>query len=186
LSKLKNPADKKRAAYDRDHRTAMEAPHAFRKNWRKKKARINRVRRRAADRVVNGVLKGDDTERAVVPTRVRGEHLHKDGVSSLREAVANRDDRRRTSFLPTYVGYHYHAESDPKQFRRFLAALIRGRSALAAQRAEHLSMLLDARLPNNSPVKSDRKWLRRFFQDNPEWERRVRLWITRLRAARHG
>ncbi len=42
MSKIRTPVEKKRAAYARDHRTAMEAPHAFRKNWRKKKAGINR------------------------------------------------------------------------------------------------------------------------------------------------
>jgi hypothetical protein len=184
LSKLKNPADKKRAAYDLDHRTAMEAPHAFRKNWRKKKARINRVRRRAADRVVKGVLNGADVETVVVPTRVRGEHLHKMGVTSLRRAVARRDVHRRTGFLPRYLGDRYDAELHLPPFRRFLAALVRGRSALAAQRAEYLSILLDAPLRNHSPVQYERTWLRRFFRDDPEWERRVRLWITRLRAAR--
>ena len=103
MSRFKTPPEKKRAAYDHDHRTAMEAPHAFRKNWPRKKARINRGRRRAANRVVESVVKGADAEAVVVPKRRRGEHIHKSGVGSLKEAVGYKLKRLRNEFLPHYA-----------------------------------------------------------------------------------
>jgi hypothetical protein len=95
MSKIKAPPDKKRLAYDRDSRTEMEAPHAFRKNWPKKKAGISRTRRRVADRTVRAVVKGADADQLLVPKRLRVEHLHKTGVGPLRTSVARQNERRR-------------------------------------------------------------------------------------------
>ncbi len=88
MSKTKTAPEKKRAAYDHDHRTYMEAPHAFRKNWPKKKARLNRGRRRTADQAIQAIIKGADPDAVVVPHRKRGEHLSKSGVVRLGEFVA--------------------------------------------------------------------------------------------------
>ena len=177
MSRLKSPPEKKRAEYDRDHRTAMDAPHAFRKNWPKKKARRARVYRRVADSKVQAVLKGRDSEELVIPSRVRGSRLRKTGVGSLREAVAWRETRRQTWFLPRYVLRRYEATKHSVVFKRFLSTLVNGRTELSAQRAAHLSHLLDARLTNNSLDLSTQKWLRTFFSTAPQWEARVRTWI---------
>jgi hypothetical protein len=182
VSRIKAPPEKKRASYTRDHRTRMEAPHAFRKNWPKKKARINRSRRRVADRAVQEVLKGADVDRLVVPKRTRGEHLRKDGVAPLKDFVTLRQERRRTSFLPGYVGGRYDSKAHGAEFARFLSSLVRGRSPLASERAAHLAWLLYASLPNNSGVLYRRRWLAGFFEDWPQWEARVQRWIDELKA----
>lgn len=180
MSKLKAPPDKKKASYDRDHRVAMDAPHAFRKGWPKKKAHVNRIRRRAADRAVEAVLKGADPSAILVPKRVRGEHLQKFGVGRLGEFVANREERRRNEFFPTYVGTKYVSKEHREAFRAFLAVLVRGRSALARQRASLLASLLDTSLPTYSSQRSKQRWLRSFFAEEIQWESRVRDWMGRF------
>jgi hypothetical protein len=179
VSRIKAPPDKKRAAYDHDHRTDMEAPHAFRKNWPKKKARLSRKHRRVADARVQAVLRGHDSEQLLIPPRPRG-WLRKMGVGPLRQAVADRETRRRTWFLPRYVLQRYNADQHAAPFKSFLAALVAGTTQLSAQRAAHLAYLLDAELPNNSIDLGQQRWLRSFFSASPRWEARVRKWINEL------
>ena len=179
MSKIKAPPDKKRAEYDRDHRTEMEAPHAFRKNWPRKKPRLSRKHRRTADARVHAVLKGHDSEQLLIPPRPRG-WLRKMGVGPLRQAVRYREVRRRTWFLPRYILRRYDAAQYAVPFKAFLAGLVRGKTELSASRAGHLSYLLDASLPNNSPDLSQQRWLRSFFSTAPRWEARVRKWISEV------
>jgi hypothetical protein len=176
MSRLKSAPEKRHAALARDHRTAMEAPHAFRKNWPKKKARVNRKRRRAADAAVRSVLEGADPEALVVPRRRPGEHLHKSGVASLGRVVARKVKRTGSDFLPSYVRPRRDPALHAPEFRAFLAAMIRGRSRVARERAAHFQWLLDARLPNNHAVRYQQAWLRRFFAAERQWEARVRRW----------
>jgi hypothetical protein len=42
MKNQKSPQLKKLDSYEKDHRTQMENPHAFGKNWPKKKAKENR------------------------------------------------------------------------------------------------------------------------------------------------
>ncbi len=55
MSKVKNPHEKKRLAYDRDHVSPAEYPHAFRKTWPRKKARAERRARRKVRQVLNAI-----------------------------------------------------------------------------------------------------------------------------------
>jgi hypothetical protein len=180
MSRLKTSPEKRAAALKRDHRTAMEAPHAFRKNWPKKKTRINRNRRRVADGAVQAIVKGGDPDELLVPRRLRGEHLRKVGVAPLAEVVAAKERRTRTEFLPRYIRPRGDPAKYAEMFRGFLRALIQGRSRVSASRAKHLLWLLDADLPNNHGVLYEQVWLRRFFAAEPRWEARVRKWFQRV------
>ena len=81
MSFVKNPQQKKLNAYQKDHRTVMENPHAFRKNWPKKKAKIVRRERRKSTAAVKS---GDaDISPAKLKTiKIRG-HLRKYYVLTL-------------------------------------------------------------------------------------------------------
>src|SRR5262249_43305308 len=86
--KVKSPSEKKRLAYDRDHATLAEYPHAFRKKWPQKKASATRAVRRTVRQILNAT--GEDTLVAVVRRRpVRK------GASSLREIVRIKQQKRR-------------------------------------------------------------------------------------------
>jgi hypothetical protein len=87
----KSPQLKKQDEYDKDHRTFMENPHAFRKNWSKKKARINRKERHLLQLLV---AKGDEISNAQMRSLIRPKSIYKTGVKTLREAVAIRTRRR--------------------------------------------------------------------------------------------
>jgi hypothetical protein len=87
MRQSKSPQLKKRDAYDRDHRPLMENPHAFRKNWRKKKAREHR-RDRAALRSALAAVDGAELT-AVGAKRLRWHrHPTKSFVMTLRERIA--------------------------------------------------------------------------------------------------
>ena len=48
----KTPQEKKQLELKKDHFTFTNAPHAFRKNWKKKKAKLNRQYRRKSDEIL--------------------------------------------------------------------------------------------------------------------------------------
>ena len=61
----KSPQQKKQLELKKDHFTFTDAPHAFRKNWKKKKANVNRQYRRRSDEVLciaKPEISGEDAE----------------------------------------------------------------------------------------------------------------------------
>jgi hypothetical protein len=83
----KSPYLKKQNEYDKDMRPMIENPHAFRKNWPRKKARVNRSRRRRINVLVQeAVAKGQCEELSPVLLKSQ-KPLHqvkKMGIRSLR------------------------------------------------------------------------------------------------------
>jgi hypothetical protein len=102
------------------------------------------------------------------------------GVAPLGAVVARKKRRSQTDFLPRYIAPFGDPAAHAEMFRSFLAALIQGRSRIAADRAKYLLWLLDAELPNNHQVRYKQVWLRRFFASAPRWEIRVRKWCQQL------
>ena len=84
---------KKRDEYDREHRTAMENPHAFRTNWPKKKARANR-RERVKIRALLARLPADDLTAGAVAAAVKRHDIHKSGVMTVREMLQQKARKR--------------------------------------------------------------------------------------------
>ena len=183
MRRTKTAPEKKRLSYERDHRTYTEAPHAFRKNWPKKKARINRARRRLADLAIQTIIKGANSDAIVVPRRKRGEYIRKSGVVPLGEFVAQSLEFGRTDFLPSYTRGPYDSELAPA-FGRFLSSLLRGRSPLALARAGHLRWLLDADVNEGAGDRYRQRWLLEFFQEKPYWAKRVHAWFSKLKVER--
>src|SRR4051812_48831264 len=95
---LKSRNLKKLDSYEKDHRVRAENPHAFRKNWPKKKARIRRgVRHREKKLLVdeaNGNLEDLASNVRNVPAF---EKAKKDGVMTLRSWIADRKSKRADS-----------------------------------------------------------------------------------------
>jgi hypothetical protein len=86
----------------------------------------------------------------------------------------------RTDFLPRYITPRGNPSEHAEMFRSFLAALVQGRSKIAADRAKFFIWLLDAELTNNHRMRYQQVWLRRFFASAPRWETRVRHWYRQL------
>ena len=90
MSKVKTPREKKRLAYDRDHVSPAEYPHAFRKTWPRKKAQAERSTRRKVRQALRGV--GDD---GTICSTIRRKKVRKWGSISLRENVQFKQLKRR-------------------------------------------------------------------------------------------
>lgn len=96
MKKRKSPQLKKQDSYDKDFRPHLENPHAFRKNWSKKKSRANR-RQRAAIRSLVDKDGGADVTPAKIKAFRRGQwKIIKSGIVTLRQRIK---DNRNTKAL---------------------------------------------------------------------------------------
>ena len=92
----RSPPEDKQLDYDREIRTPLEVPHATRKSWPIKKARVNRKTRLAARIAVAAAQKAgdlDDVTAEATRNRLRrGRKIHKMGVMTLRQRLQERKD----------------------------------------------------------------------------------------------
>ena len=173
VSKHHHPTIKKALELTRDHRTAMDAPHAFRKGWPKKKATVNRRFRRAVSEQLASVSDGGES----LSVQRHPHSLWKSGVSTLRERISSNHESRITRH-PSYMLKVYSAES-AKRFIKFLDATINGRSADAQGRAKWLRALLyDLTLSAHSTVGAQQRWLRCFLEEHAEQAQRIHAWAA--------
>lgn len=168
MSKIKSPPEKKLAAYERDHFTfAWYSPHVFRKTWKKKKSRINRVVRRkskdllhvAEGRSLNQM--GPQEERLsseLFRLGLTKKKLRKDGVVSLQDKVRIKNEiRQRRGKQRRELRQQMLAI-----FKEGIRDLERGEDTRAAQ-------LLLLGLNSGSLM------LRTFFDEHPAWRQRLRM-----------
>ena len=92
MSTVKSPPEKKKAEYERDHRTKLSRnPHAFRKYWPIKQAKKTRAYRRKVSRLLHAATVEPDLDAG----SVRRDPVKKSGVMSLREDLLKRKRARR-------------------------------------------------------------------------------------------
>jgi hypothetical protein len=177
MSSVKNPPAKKRNELARDHRTAMEAPHAFRKNWPKKKALANRrTRRRAADQL-SDLRRGGDPDGFSSDPNIQV--LSKQGTAALgqhvQDQLANRID---------WTGAQYtRTPYDPVSaaaFRRCVLSLVEGRRGRARDYGRWLLSILDDEHKATSTPWYQQRWMRKFLAEHGDMERRIRAWALEL------
>lgn len=89
----KSPQLKKRNEYEKTFRTRMENPHAFRKNWPKKKARANRSER-AAVRSLMASSHPEDLTGELLKHAVHRHTIRKSGVMPLKDFFGDRLQQR--------------------------------------------------------------------------------------------
>ena len=89
----KSPRLKKLDEYDREYRTVMENPHAFRKNWAKKKARAARSERRKV-RALVCKTPADDLTAGAIRSATRRHQIVKSNVMTVREFLRHKAERR--------------------------------------------------------------------------------------------
>src|SRR4051812_12824377 len=91
MSRVKDPGEKKALEYTKDHRYGGEYPHAFRRNFPRKRARANRAYRHRVRQFVEHA-NVDLTERTDPP--VRRTYVRKWGASPLGVWIAYRQSVR--------------------------------------------------------------------------------------------
>ena len=95
MSSIKNPTKKKAQGLKKDHRVfTLEGNKTFRGKWRKKKRRLAKKERSAAQRLLSARTAGDSES----PQRQISRKLRKTGVVTLGRALDIRGQEPETRF----------------------------------------------------------------------------------------
>lgn len=188
----RTPQEKKALSYKKEGRTGSS--HGWVKSYPKIKARINRAYRHEANATLRNVsieslesAVGLIDEQAI--TRERLQHSLKSVPGgdfkayrrSLKEWVNSRVDGRIQLAGNRFFADAYNSAVHRKRFKRYLQTLVAGRSVRSARVANYYKEVLD---PPNSYVEwwhnKRRAWLRSFFCDEPDCERKLKAWIIKM------
>lgn len=193
----KTPQEKKDSKYKKEGRTGSS--HGYVKSYPKTKARINKAFRHEANTILKGA-RIESLESAVEAadaqaiTRERLQHSidrvpgadFKAYRHTLKEWVTNHLEVRVQSAGEKYFAEAYKPEKHRRRFGRYLETILSGRSAKSAEVANFYDAVL-----NPSSVEAEtyhakrRAWLRAFFKDEPEHERKLRAWIREIEKLYH-
>ena len=128
----KSPQKKKDLEYSKDHFTFSEYPHAFRRNWKRKKARVNRQYRRKSDELLaqtkpgisaneSELIAGDLTA-AHLQKSVLRVRLRKSGTVTVGEKIKLKLERRR-ALIGRNTKKHAHYDELAREAVRVLNSL---------------------------------------------------------------
>ncbi len=173
----RTPQEKKRLRYVKDSDPNAEYPHAFRKSWPKKKARIKQSQRRAVRQDLSELIHGEQAEEVESRVRTRTSfRLIKWGARSLGERVRQSLQKRRDTIGWNSFRQGYSRPLHRKKFIAFLKSLMEGDTPESARRKDVVRGWLQSR---RGPylVGNRRRWLDAFFQDAPDWERKLLDWV---------
>lgn len=186
----KTPHEKKRLDLKNQRRGFSEYHHALRHGaWRRKRRGANRAERSRVAALLAGA-RGDVEQGAVDPEEVDvggvlRKRIEKWGATPLGQWVKDRLDRRIARYAWNFFKDPYRSELHREPFSRVLDALVKDRDGGETSLGQRLRILLDA---VDSPMAAavehhdhqvvrDARWLRAFFDDEPEWRARLRGWL---------
>jgi hypothetical protein len=183
VKRQRTPSEKKALSYKKDYITIAEYPHAFRRNWPRKKARLQRAERRKVRQLLRQVTPEQQAEeRDYTPLKpVRRRRIKKWGVTALGTRVRERLQARVNWTAWNFFKSPYNSKRHREKFVKFLETLIEGRT----EKSQALAHLFDDIMAPPRPhppfgkIYADRRreWLQAFFKDEPAWEGRLRTWI---------
>lgn len=181
--KAKSPPEKKQDSYKRDRYVVLDAPHAFRKNWPKKKARAEQAYRHATKRILgtaaNAPEIGETAESAL--KSLKREEVDKFGRMRLREWLDNREHHRIRRAIRHRFGSLEYVRTPVGRSRAaaFLRSIMHGagarESALFAEafREEWLPP------PEGSHCRlQNRDGLERVFAEYPQLQQEFEEWLA--------
>ncbi len=189
----KTPQEKKDLKYKKERRTG--SLHGYVKSYPKIKARINKASRHEADTVlrsagIESLESAVEVTDAQAITRERLQHSierapgadFKAYPHTLKEWVENRlEGRVQSAGRDRYFAQKYNSERHRKKFGKYLQTILSGRSAKSAEVAKFYGQVLNpSGLEEERYHASRRVWLRAFFRDEPEYERKLRVWIQEI------
>ncbi len=188
--RARSPAEKKALDYRKNRTVHAEYPHAFRKQWPRKKARSHRKYRRQSHQSLFAVIPRrmiadeiDDVQQVPVQRdRVKKWTYRGMSTLSLRELVLYRLQRRAEVTLASFFKEPYTPDRHREKFSHFLASITSSHSLQVRIMAELLGRLLDApmmvKMGRFQRLQRRCAWLDRFLIDEPAWEPRLRAWIA--------
>jgi hypothetical protein len=191
MKRRKTPQEKKANEYTKDHLVlkgmAVRVSSRFRRTWPRKKAIANRAYRRMMRQLSDAQMMQVDEDFASHPhpdTTTR-ERVRKwvGTVVPLGQIVQDRIGRRAISSAQSFFWHDYDTTQDRVRFSAFLQSRVAGRTAKSRLLALYLRELMEP--ANEGRWATDewlsekgQQWLHAFFRDEPEWEARVRAWIS--------
>ena len=193
MKERKTPQQKKALSYKKDRVVTTEYPHAFRRNWPRKKAFANRAYRRRIHQAVVQYHVHEGAEEFVTrdPATIRRRPERKWGPpTALCDVVVYHLQTRIHRIGWNFFKSEYDSARHQQQFIRFLQAQIAGKTGRAREIARFFNSILqprelDTELEEGPWLRewsrnSRAAWLAAFFGDEPDWEPRLRAWIRRL------
>ena len=185
----KTPQKKKAEAYSKQRRyQAWSNDKADRKNRPKAKALDHRIQRRREQEALAVAVAGGEVGLAEGPAPVRRPELQYCSTARpLGESLKARRSRSADAVAYNYFKVSYRGEDHREPFSRFLAGVVVGGTGDSRELALLFREILE--LPESINSAAGRRygwwpqrgvWLRRFFADEPEWERRLRQWIDQV------
>jgi hypothetical protein len=207
VKRRRTPTEKKALSYKKDHAISAEYPHAFRRQWPRKKARVQRKERRQVNQSLTQVTQSYQEEQG---DDILLKPIQRNFVESWGDPVPlgiwvkDRQFRRiyRTAWNFFKVPYTSNLHRD--SFKAFLQIVTKGRTIYSGRLAQLFSELLSSsakqgrsefdgiysyqdkiskqEYQSKTHWKSD--WLRAFLKDEPEWEERLRAWIAEFENER--
>jgi len=190
-----SPPEKKDRAYREDHVVTSEYPHAFRRQWPRKKARSHRAYRRRVNQLLGRLPEThndeDDRREDSTAESVRRTIARKDGVITLREYVIRTHERRVRTTAWNFFKTPYDASTHRPRFAAFLSEITKGDTPYLREVATFFGDMLDGVAVGYSgrplpPSPRHVDWVKAFLRDEPDWEPRLRAWILRVRVDMPG
>lgn len=177
----RSPQEKKRLAFAKDHVVLWEWDKAGRKNWPRKKARVNRETRRV-DRQ-NIILATRQIEDAIGPQE-RKELVNWKQVMSLGERVRAKLALRR-ELEGRRLKRFWKRPYAPRIHRAPFVHLIQRMMREKTHESSRFAMFIEWHLafgPHIEPcfsrgVLRQSRWIHAFIADAPEWKIRLRRWV---------
>lgn len=188
----KTPQEKKDLAYKKERRTGSS--HGYVKSYPRTKARIARSYRHEANITLRSLpiesLESAEEladEQAITRERLQHSIARPPGADfkahrhSLKEWVESRLEGRVQIAGERYFSEKYDPLVHRKRFKRYVQALLAGRSLRSAGVAYFYKAVLDPQdLETQRYHEKKREWLRSFFRDEPEYERKLNAWIVEM------
>jgi hypothetical protein len=189
VKRRQSPPEKKATAYRKDHVVAAEYPHAFRRNWPRKRHYANQAYRHRVHDLLQAVKETcpqeDDGAEVLGIKAVRRREVRKWGATSLRDRVADRQQMRVERTGWNFFRAPYVSARDRERFVAFLTTLTQLNTPNGRDVAQFFQdMLATPAHPSCerqifNGMARRRSWLRAFLRDEPAWGPRLQAWIVR-------
>jgi hypothetical protein len=175
MSKERSPQDKKELAKEKDHFSPSEYPHAFRRQWPQKKARVERAFRHKAKQTLQEITAYNEED---APQFTKREGLKKWGTITLAERIEGTLYKRTQHIAWNYfkMPWTYQSSVHRERFKAFLISVMQGRSETSVKIAHFFEELLQIH----------QAWFQAFFQEEPTMEHSLRAWINERLASQQN
>ena len=191
MGRRKTPQEKKQNAYKKDVISVEEYPKSKATGRARAKAGANRAYRSKVRSLLSDPSDPDSLEAKGV-SKIRRKQVWKTQVVALGEAVRSKLQKRRDRLGWNYFKDVYSSGLHRERFISILEPIVAGRTeesheiSLVFQEILEGEELASRKQVNYGHTLTQRNaWLRAFFKDAPEWEPKLRKWISKM-SALHG